>query len=255
MNFPLVDSHCHLDHYHDLSEVMERAREASVSTLLSIGTSRKDFYRVLAIAEAHSHVYACVGLHPLGIQEKDTDGLLEWLVDCTRHPKVVGIGETGFDASSGDPLLQETLFRIHVEAALQTQLPLVVHTRRSDEIFLSVLEGMSVRPRGVLHCFTGGLACAKQAVAWGWKISFSGILTFPNGQDVREVAQNLPLESLLVETDAPWLAPQKYRGRRNEPAYVRETARQLAELHSTSLEEMANQTTKNFFSLFTKITA
>lgn len=199
------------------------------------------------------------------VQEADALAYVyDWLVHSATDPKVIGLGETGLDCfHSKDPHVlarQEQFFAVHIRAAQDTGLPLVVHTRHSDDLFLHTMSKAFDRARaegrplarGVLHCFTGSTACAVQAASWGWKVSLSGILTFGSAGDVRAMAAALPVDALLVETDAPWLAPAAYRGQRNEPAYVRETLQMLAQVRGCTPDEMAAQTTSNFCQLFTK---
>lgn len=250
-----VDSHCHLDRYTNLNEIIERALKAQVKLFLTICTSIENFDKVIAIAEAYPQVYASVGIHPSEVSVEIEKDLYGWLVEKAAHPKVVALGETGLDVMPHSPPLevQERLFRIHIQAALETGLPLVVHTRHADDLFLSVLNSYSHKPSGVLHCFTGSLACAQQAVSWGWKVSLSGILTFKNAKEVQDMAKNLELHTLLIETDAPWLAPQSHRGKLNEPSYITETASFLAQLHGVSVQEIALSTTRSFLELFKKI--
>jgi TatD DNase family protein len=251
----IVDSHCHLDRYPDLKDILERAFKAQVTLFLTICTSVENFDKVIAIAEAYPQVYASVGVHPSEVSLEMEKELYAWLVDKASHPKVVALGETGLDVMPHSPPLevQERIFRIHIQAALDTGLPLVVHTRHSDDPFLSILDSYPEKPLGVLHCFTGSLECAQQAVSWGWKVSLSGILTFKNARDLQNMAKMLDLDSLLIETDAPWLAPQSYRGQTNEPSYLIETARCLADLKATSVQQVALSTTHSFFELFKKV--
>lgn len=252
----VIDSHCHLDRYENPTDIIERAHNVGVDTLLSISTSRRNFESVISIAHHHPYVYASAGIHPCDVHlDPDPDTLYQWLCNHASNPKVIGLGETGLDqqATSPDLCLQKKIFDTHIQASITTQLPLIVHTRNSDATFLDVMDANTHKPRGVLHCFTGGIPCAKKAVNWGWKVSLSGILTFKNGQAVRDMAKALPLEALLIETDAPWLAPQSKRGQMNEPAYILETLGFLADIHGKTTQEMAAITTLNFFNLFQKI--
>lgn len=262
-----VDSHCHLDHLawnqEELKPFLKRAQHAGIHHMLSIGTTEEDFSRILTLALPHSTVWVTVGLHPAeGVEktQKSPKEIHTWLLKHCAHPKVVGIGETGLDLMDTSPPLDRQIAYLwaHMEAALETGLPLVIHTRQADNAFRDVLERFlkthKILPKGVLHCFTGGYDLAEYVMVHGWKISFSGILTFPNAKTVQEVASQIPLEALLLETDAPWLAPLPHRGRPNEPAYLVHTAQKLADLKSVSLEEVAKHTTASFFSLFTKAT-
>jgi len=255
----LVDSHCHLDFPDfagELEAVVTRARTAGLMRLVSISTRVRRFAGLLAIAERFPEVYCSVGTHPHYAHE-ELDITAHDLVAHTRHPKVVAIGEAGldyhYDRSPRDA--QERGFRAHIAAARATGLPLVIHTREADADTARILEeetGEGAFP-AVLHCFTGGADLARRAVALGLYVSFTGILTFKNSTALREIASSLPADRILVETDAPYLAPNPFRGKRNEPAYVVETAKILAETRGVSLEEIARQTSNNFFRLFSKV--
>ena len=254
----LVDSHCHLDfpdYAGDVAGVVERARAAGVGTCLSIGTQLSRFDGVRAIAEQFDDVWCSVGVHP---HEAEKELLADAgpLLAETGHPKVVGIGETGLDYyyehSPRAPQIGN--FRAHIEAARQSGLPLIVHTRDADDDTIAVLEDEMGKGafKGLIHCFTGTQRLADAALALGLSISVSGIATFKNSQALRDVLKTVPLERLLVETDAPYLAPVPYRGKTNEPAFVTHTARMLAELKDVSEAELAAATTANFFRLFAK---
>ena len=255
----LVDSHCHLDFPDFASEVdaiVMRARGAGLSRLVTISTRVRRFAGVLAIAERFPDVYCSVGTHPHYAHE-ELDVTVDDLVAHTRHPKVVAIGEAGldyhYDNSPRDA--QERGFRTHIAAARATGLPLVIHSREADADTARILEeetGQGAFP-AVLHCFTGGPDLARRAVALGGYVSFSGILTFKNSTALRAIAAELPADRILVETDAPYLAPNPFRGKRNEPAYVVETAKVLAETRGVSFDEIARQTSENFFRLFSKV--
>jgi len=256
----LVDSHCHLDFPDFASEVdaiVMRARGAGLlSRLVTISTRVRRFAGVLAIAERFPDVYCSVGTHPHYAHE-ELDITVDDLVAHTRHPKVVAIGEAGldyhYDNSPRDA--QERGFRTHIAAARATGLPLVIHSREADADTARILEeetGQGAFP-AVLHCFTGGPDLARRAVALGGYVSFSGILTFKNSTALRAIAAELPADRILVETDAPYLAPNPFRGKRNEPAYVVETAKVLAETRGVSFDEIARRTSENFFRLFSKV--
>ncbi len=257
----LIDSHCHLDRFPDVEDRLARARQNGVHRFLSISTGPDTFQALQPIIENHADVYGTVGLHPCDINSLHQESVYSWLAQGLSHDKIVGIGETGLDAlpSSPDMNMQKNYFREHIRAAIEFNLPLIVHTRHSDAAFLSVMQDIRQnipngdRVRGVLHCFTGSLACAQTVIDWGWKVSFSGILTFKNARELQDMARLLPLSALLIETDAPWLAPHPYRGQRNEPAYIIETAHMLASLKNVSISEIAQTTTANFFELFGKI--
>jgi TatD DNase family protein len=255
----LVDSHCHLDFpdfVTELDGVVDRARAAGVGRIVTISTRVKQHTAVLAIAERFPNVYCSVGTHPHHAHE-ELDITVEHLVAVTRPAKVVAIGEAGLDYhysySSRDA--QEQGFRSHIAAARETGLPLVIHSRDADLDMAKILEeetGKGAFP-AVLHCFTGGRELALRAIALGLYISFTGILTFKKSEDLRLIAAALPSDRILVETDAPYLAPGPYRGKRNEPAYVVETAKTLAAVRGISTEEIARQTTENFYRLFSKV--
>jgi TatD DNase family protein len=257
----LVDSHCHLDFptlASELDQVIERARAAGIGRLVTISTRARLFSQVHAITERFDEVYCSVGTHPHHAA-KEPDVTVADLVAATAAEKVVAIGEAGldyhYDNSPRD--MQEKGFRTHIAAARETGLPLVIHARDADDDIARILEeesGKGIFPF-VLHCFTGGADLARRGVALGGYVSFSGILTFKNSENLREIAAALPEDRILVETDAPYLAPGPWRGKRNEPAYIVETARVLAESRGISPETVAALTTANFFRLFKKVPA
>lgn len=255
----LVDSHCHLDFPDfaaDLDGVVGRAREAGVTHIVSISTRVRRHGALLSIAERYPNVYCSVGTHPHHAHEELDIGA-DALAASTAHPKVVAIGEAGldyfYDNSPRDA--QEQGFRAHIAAARATGLPLVIHSRDADDDMARILEEESGKGafKAVLHCFTGGQDLAMRAMALGLSISFTGILTFKKSDALRAIAAALPADRILVETDAPYLAPGKFRGKRNEPAYVVETAKVLAEARGVSFEAIARATTDNFFRLFAKV--
>jgi TatD DNase family protein len=255
----LVDSHCHLDFpdfADELDGVVSRAREAGVSRIVSISTRVRQQAGLLAIAERFPDVYCSVGTHPHHAHEELDIGA-EALVAATKHPKVVAIGEAGLDYfyDNSPREAQEQGFRAHVAAARITGLPLVIHSRDADDDMARILEEEMAKGAfpAVLHCFTGGRDLAMRAIALGLYISFTGILTFKKSDALRAIATDLPADRILVETDAPYLAPGKFRGKRNEPSYVVETAKVLAETRGVSLEVAARETTDNFFRLFSKV--
>src|SRR5262249_42391781 len=241
----LIDSHCHLDFPDfagELDGILARARAAGIARIVTISTRVKQHAEVLAIAERFPDVYCSVGTHPHHAEEELDIGVDE-LIARTRHPKVVAIGEAGldyhYDNSPRDA--QERGFRNHIAAARATGLPLVIHSREADDDMARILEeetGKGAFP-AVLHCFTGGADLARRAVALGHFVSFTGILTFKNSAALREIAAALPADRILVETDAPYLAPGKFRGKRNEPSYVVETAKVLAETRGVPFETIA----------------
>jgi TatD DNase family protein len=254
----LIDSHCHLDFPDFAGEqdaLIVRARAADVGRMVTISTRVKRHGDVLAIAERFPDVYCSVGTHPHHAHE-ELDVAVDDLIMRTRHPKVIAIGEAGldyhYDLSPREA--QERGFRNHIAAARATQLPLVIHTRDADDDTAAILREEMARGAfpAVLHCFTGGAALAQAGLERGLYVSFSGIVTFKKSEALREIAQLVPLDRILVETDAPYLAPGKYRGKRNEPAYVVETAAVLAKVKGVTAEEMARATTDNFFRLYSK---
>jgi TatD DNase family protein len=255
----LVDSHCHLDFpdfASELDAVVDRARNAGIGRMVTISTRVKRHAQVLDIAERYDDIFCSVGTHPHHAHEELDIGADE-LVKRTQNPKVVAIGEAGldyhYDNSPRDA--QQQGFRAHIAAARETRLPLVIHSREADDDMARILEeesGKGAFP-AVLHCFTGGRDLAMRAVALGHYVSFTGILTFKASQPLRDIAAELPADRILVETDAPYLAPGPYRGKRNEPAYVAETAKVLAQARGVSPDEIARHTTENFFRLFSKV--
>jgi TatD DNase family protein len=255
----LVDSHCHLDFpdfASELDAVVARAREAGIGRMVTISTWVKKHTQVLAIAEKFPDVFCSVGTHPHNAAEElDIDA--KALIALSQHPKIVAIGEAGLDYhyDNSPRAAQEQSFRQHIIAARETKLPLVIHSRDCDADMARILveeTGKGAFP-AVLHCFTGGRELAFKAMDLGLHISFTGILTFKRSDDLRAIAKDLPGDRILVETDAPYLAPLPYRGKRNEPAYVAETAKVLAATRGVSPDEIAAQTTENFFRLFSKV--
>ena len=255
----LVDSHCHLDFPDfagDLEGIVARAANAGIGRMVTISTRVRRLAELLAIAERFANVYCSVGTHPHHADEEDGISAEE-LVALTKHPKVVALGEAGLDYfyDNGSPQAQARGFRAHIAAARATGLPLVIHTRDADEDCRKILEQEVAKGpfRAVLHCYTGGRELAAKAIDLGLSISFTGILTFKKSEALRALAAELPADRIMVETDAPYLAPGKFRGKRNEPAYVVEVAKVLAEARGVSLEEMSRQTSENFFRLFSKV--
>jgi TatD DNase family protein len=256
-----VDSHCHLNYaglIEDQAAVLARARESGVSTMLNISTRQREWGDIIATAEREADVWATVGIHP---HEADThpDIDTERLVEAAAHPRVVGIGETGLDYyyDHSDRDRQRASFRSHIAAARETGLPLIVHTRDAEEDTADILSDEMGKGayRGVIHCFTASADFAAKALNLGLYISISGIVTFKNARDLQATAASLPSERLLIETDAPFLAPVPHRGRTCEPAYVADTARFLAGLRGIGAEELAAVTARNFFDLFSKAVA
>jgi TatD DNase family protein len=255
----LIDSHCHLDFpdfKDELDGVVGRARDAGIGRMVTISTRVRRQADLLAIAERFPDVFCSVGTHPHHADEELDIGTAD-LVERTRHPKVVAIGEAGLDYhyDSSPRAAQEQGFRAHIAAARETGLPLVIHAREADDDMAAILReemGKGAFP-AVLHCFTGGRALAFAGIELDLYVSFTGILTYKKTDELRAIARDLPADRILVETDSPYLAPGKYRGKRCEPAYVVETARVLAETRGVSPDEIARQTTENFFRLFRKV--
>lgn len=257
----LIDSHCHLNYKDFEGEVLpflERARQAGISGFLNICTDMAEADTIIQTAATYPDVFASVGVHPHdaedGLESLTGDALTAWLVDKSQHPKVIGIGETGldfhYDHSPRD--LQKESFRAHIEAAIQLDLPLIVHTRAANEETIDIVKDYAGKARGVIHCFSETRWLAEEALKLGFYISISGIITFKKSQDLRDIVIDLPLDRLLVETDAPFLAPMPHRGKRNESAYMIETAQLLADLKGVTLSELAQVTTENFATLFSK---
>ncbi|MBL0934092.1 MAG: TatD family hydrolase [Rhizobiaceae bacterium] len=255
----LVDSHCHLDFPEFAEErdaIVARALAAGVQRMVTISTRVRRFDQIRAIAEAYDEVYCSVGTHPHNAGE-ERDVTAAELIEMSSHPKVVAIGEAGldyhYDKAPRDA--QAHGLRVHIDAARTTGLPLVIHARAADEDMIAILQDESRIGSFpfVLHCFSSGARLAEVGVELGGYISFSGILTFRNSQDIRDIARNVPHNRLLVETDAPFLAPVPHRGKRNEPAYVADTAKVLAETIGIDDAEIRRLTTDNFFRLFSKM--
>ncbi len=257
----LVDSHCHLDFpdfTDELDDVVARARAAGIIAMVTICTRLRRFEQVAQIAKRFSDVWCSAGTHPHNAAE-EVDLPVEDYVAAARHPRVVAIGEAGLDFhyDNSPRVDQEAGFRTQIEAARRTGLPLVIHSRSAEADTERVLrEEMAKGPfDAILHCYSSGPQLARAGVELGLYVSFSGILTFKKSEELREIAREIPLERLLVETDAPYLAPMPYRGKRNEPAYVRHTAEVLAETRGVGRDEIAQQTTANFYRLFKTIPA
>jgi len=254
----LVDSHCHLDFEafeEDFDGVLARAAGAGIDTMVTICTRLSRFDDVRRIAEAHPNVWCSLGVHPHEAAEEGVDAP-DRLIELSAHPRVVGIGETGLDYyyEHSPRQAQQTSFRAHIAAARTTGLPLIVHTRDADDDTMDILEEEHARGHvsGLIHCFSASSELAERALKIGFYLSFSGIVTFRRAEAVQAIAKVTPLERLLVETDAPYLAPTPHRGKRNEPAYVRDTAAFVAKLRQTTFDELAEATTDNFYRLFAK---
>jgi len=254
MTNTLVDSHCHLNFESlraRLPEILENARNSGVEHMLCVAVNMETLSEVLAIAREYPQVYASVGVHPDEQNVRDPD--IEEIVSQAADPKVVAIGETGLDyyRIQGDMDWQKERFRRHIRAAQVSGKPLIIHSRSARADTIGILkEERADRIGGVMHCFTEDWDMARQALELGFYISFSGIVTFRNASELRDVARRVPNDRLLIETDAPYLAPVPLRGKTNEPAYVRHTAQCIADLRGTGIDEIAEITTRNFFSLF-----
>ena len=258
----LVDSHCHLnfpEFTSDLDAVIARAAENGVGTMLTINTKLEEAKDLQMIADQYSQVFCSVGVHPHDAKDYakgyGTDTLFNSIKTLAQHPKVVGIGETGLDYFYDNSPREDQIssFSDHIQASIDLNLPLIVHTRDADDDTVSCLKEIGHgKAQGVFHCFSGSAALAQQALALDFYISFSGILTFKNAESLRQIAQEAPLNRILVETDAPFLTPVPHRGKRNEPAFTRYTAQLLANLKGLSYSEVEKITTDNFFTLFNK---
>ena len=252
----LVDSHCHLDFPDfsgELDAIVGRARAAGVGRMVTISTRIKRHGDLIAIAERYDDEFCSIGTHPHHAHE-ELDIAVDDIVRTTEHPKVVAIGEAGLDYhyDYSPRNAQERGFRNHIAAARTTGLPLVIHSRDADDDMARILEEEMGKGafKAVLHCFTGGRALAERAIALGLSISFTGIVTFKNARQLKEVARRVPLERMLIETDSPYLAPVPYRGKLNQPAYVRYVAEEIARLRGLPVEKVAATTSANFFQLF-----
>lgn len=252
----LVDSHCHLDclalkEGEKISDALQRAKENGVDHFLCVCITQSEFPKMLASVQEFPDVWVSIGTHPN--EQADSEPSVDEMTKLANDEKVVAIGETGLDyyRSEGDLEWQKERFRNHIHAAKKTKKPLIIHSRqaRTDTINIMIEEGAK-EVGGVMHCFTETWEMAKQAIDLNFYISFSGIITFGNAKDLRDVVQNVPLERMLIETDSPYLAPVPFRGKSNEPAYVRYVAEQVAAIKNVSFETVAEQTTKNFFDLF-----
>ncbi len=256
----LIDSHCHLNlldsvkETGDLEPVLAAAREAGVEHLLCVGVDRPSWPSMMALIEGRGEVSASIGVHPNdepGAPEDEPDEA--WLLEGARHPQVVAIGETGLDyfRTEGDTEFQRDRFRLHIRTARKAALPLIIHTRAAREDTLAVMrEEGAEQVGGVMHCFTENWEMAKAAIDLGFMISFSGIVTFKTATELQDVARRVPDEHLLVETDAPWLAPVPNRGKPNQPAWVRHTAEFVAALRGQTLAQVAEVTTANYRRVF-----
>lgn len=250
----LVDSHCHLN-FPELIANIDAVRQSmldhEVRHALCISVTLSEFPQVLAVAEAYDNIYASVGVHP--DYEDEEEASVDELVSLAGHPKVIAIGETGLDyfRLTGDLEWQRDRFRNHIRAAIKADKPLIIHTRSAAEDTIRIMREENAQlVGGVMHCFTESLEVAEQAIDLGFYISFSGIVTFKNATGLKEVAKHVPLDRILVETDSPYLAPVPFRGKTNQPAYVKYVAEEVARLRGIPFEELAQATTDNFFNLF-----
>lgn len=250
----LVDSHCHLD-FPEFSgkaeEILRAMAESAVTHALCVSVNLEDFPQVLAWAQQHDNIFASVGVHPDYVGGSEPD--VEQLVALANHPRIVAIGETGLDyfRQEGDVEWQRQRFRTHIRAARRAGKPLIIHTREAAADTLRIMrEEEAAETGGVMHCFTESLEVAEQAMAMNFYISFSGIVTFKNAAALKEVAKAVPLSRMLIETDAPYLAPAPHRGKLNQPAYVAHVADEIARLRGIERDEVARATTRNFFDLF-----
>lgn len=250
----MIDSHCHLDleqFNEDRSVILERAKKAGVHTIINPGAGLVDFEAPIKIANEFSNVYAAVGVHPHEILEINND-FWSRFDKVFSSPKVVAIGEVGLEISDGLPPIKKQLevLKQFVDLSNKKNKPLIFHIRDAHQEFQEFIKNYQEKIKGVMHCFTGTISDAEFYLSYGLYISIAGMVTFPNSDVLREVVKNIPLERLLVETDAPFLAPQNWRGERNEPAYVVETARKIAEIKGVSLEEVERVTEKNTKNIF-----
>lgn len=252
----LIDSHCHLnfpDFEHDLAETIRRATTLGVEIMLTINTKLSEALDLQKIADTYENIFCTVGVHPHDAVDYVNPDLKNQIIKLAAHKKVVGIGETGLDYYYHKSPKEDQIdsFEQHLDASIQLGLPVIIHTRDADEDTLHCLKNFP-KATGVFHCFSGSEQLARQALELGYYISFSGILTFKNAEDLRKIAQFVPLDRVLVETDSPYLAPLPHRGKRNEPSFTVHTAERLAELRGMPFSEIAAVTTNNFFRLFTK---
>jgi TatD DNase family protein len=256
-----IDSHCHLEYeglVEDQNGVLDRARAAGIRGFLNISTRRSEWERVVGTAARHPDVWASVGIHPHEADQHADLGEAA-LLEATRHPKVIGIGETGLDYyyDKSDREVQQALFRTHITVGRETGLPLIIHTRDAEDDTFRILEdemGKGAFP-ALIHCFTASADFGRKVLDIGLSISISGIVTFKNAKDLQDVVPTIPEDRILVETDSPFLAPVPHRGKRCEPAYTADTARFVADLRGISVEQLGATTTRNFFNLFKKAAA
>lgn len=255
-----IDSHCHLDHLKladyqkSLDAELDKARDAGVSGFLCIGIDYDQFDQLLDIENRHSDVWISIGEHPLNDSLGEQDSRLQ---DYCSHERVVAVGETGLDYHYAPEKaeVQKASFIRHLRVADELQKPVIVHSREAEQDTLDLIDSYCGPARGVLHCFTGSWSMASDALDRGFYISISGIATFANADELREVIKKIPLDRLLIETDSPWLAPAPYRGKPNTPVYLPEVAKVVSELQGVNLTRLAEATTQNFYNLFSKVSA
>ena len=250
----LIDSHAHIQlsqFNHDRDAMLKRARDASVSRILVIGFDMETSLGAVELAEEHTHIYATVGMHPHDAKDLTLD-TLKTFRELAVHPKVIALGEMGLDyyRNLSPRPVQKKAFEKQLDLAEEMQMPIVIHNRDAYMDILPILEARQGKIQGVLHCFTGDVELMHRSLAIGFHIGIGGIVTYPNAKDVQAVAQEVPADKLLIETDCPWLTPQFRRGKRNESAYVRAVAEKIAELRGTSVETIGGTTTRNFQKLF-----
>ena len=249
-----IDSHCHINFpelAEKLDEVLANMRQNEVTHALCVAVNLENFPQILQLAKQHEHIYASIGVHP--DHESDTEPTQAQLVKLAQHPKVVAIGETGLDyfRLKGDLEWQRARFRTHIRAARECGKPLIVHTREAAQDTLRIMKEEGTNEvGGVMHCFTESMEVALAAIEMNFYISFSGIVTFKNAISLKEVAQHIPLERMLIETDSPYLAPVPFRGKLNQPAYVKHVAEEIAKLRGIPLDEVGRATSENFRHLF-----
>ncbi len=255
----LVDSHCHLnsdDFAGDIAVVLQAAGEQGVDTFLNIACRLEEIEPILKLTEQYPRIFASVGIHPHEAEATykalASQTIVDKLLPYMHHPRVIAIGETGLDFyyNHSPREMQEKAFHEQIELAIQTNLPLVIHTRNAEDETIHILKQYANKIKGVIHCFSGTQWLADEAMALGFYISFSGIVTFPKATDIQETAKNIPLNRMLVETDAPFLAPIPKRGKRNEPAFIVHTAQFIADLKGVTFDVIAQHTTDNFYHLF-----
>ena len=255
----LIDSHCHLDFEDfgtEVPEVIARAHAAGVGGMITICTHASKFAQVAAVADkfAAQNVWCSVGIHPHHAGDAAEQVSAADIMALSKHPRVVGIGECGLDYYYNHSVADAQIksFEMQIDAALAEDLPVIIHSREADDDTIRILKAAGPKLRGVMHCFSGTRRLAEAALEIGFYISLSGILTFNKSQDLRDIARDVPLDKLLVETDSPYLAPVPLRGKRNEPAYTAHTAAKLAEIKGLPVEQMGEITTANFFTLFNR---